>query len=882
VDELKRAYEPGDIEQRLYEKWLAAGDFTADPADPADPYCIVIPPPNVTGSLHIGHALVNTLQDVLMRWQRMLGKAALWMPGTDHAGIATQLMVERKLREEGKTKEEIGREAFDEEIWAWKEENGGRILHQLRQLGASCDWTRTRFTLDEGLSAAVRKVFVDLHEQGLIYRAPYIVNWCPQCGTALSDLEAEHVDKESKLWSFAYQYAEGEGELVVATTRPETLLGDTALAVNPKDERYTHLVGKKVVVPLIHREIPVIADEHVGIEFGTGVVKVTPAHDPNDHEIGKRHDLPLVQVIGKDGNMTAEAGPYAGLDRTKARLRVLEDLLGEGLMRGEKEHAHAVAECQRCRTVLEPLVSTQWWVKIQPLADKAIAAVEDGRTKIVPDQYRKIYLNWMSEIRDWCISRQLWWGHRIPAWHCADCPEVTVGETDPTACGSCGSDSIEQDPDVLDTWFSSALWPFSTMGWPDEDSADLKKWYPTSVLVTGHDILFFWVARMMMMGLWFKDEVPFKEVFLHGLVRDSKNKKMSKTTGNVVDPLEVIQSHGADAMRFTLAVMCVPARDIPWDPNRMEGYRTFANKLWQASRFVQMNLTEGTTREFDTGKLDLADQWILTRLQRTAREMNQALEDYRFHEAANLIYHFAWNEYCAWAIEAAKPTFFAKDGPLAEIADNKRSVMLAVLDDTLRLLHPFMPFLTEELWLHFPHEGDTIQRAPYPVGDEKLEFQEGFDAFVRMQELVGSLRAARKEAGIPESKRVPLRLAVADEGRLEELRSLAPVIGAMAKSDPPELESGTPDRTGCLAVESAGISALVPLEGLIDAAAETVRINEQIGKVEKELKSLTGRLNSKGFTDKAPAAVIQTARDKQAELEDKKSRLQNALAALSG
>ena len=881
MDELKRAYEPGDIEERIYQRWLEDGDFTADPSDPAEPYCIVIPPPNVTGSLHIGHALVNTLQDVLCRWQRMKGRAVLWLPGTDHAGIATQLMVERALRAEGTSKEELGREAFDERIWAWKEEHGGQILNQLRKLGASCDWSRTRFTLDEGLSHAVRKVFVDLHEQGLIYRAPYIVNWCPECGTALSDLEAEHEERDSKLWSFAYHFSEGEGELVVATTRPETMLGDTALAVNPNDERYRDVVGKTVQLPLLHRAIPVIADEHVDPEFGTGVVKVTPAHDPNDHEIGKRHDLELIEVIGKDGRMTKAAGPYAGLDRKEARLRVLEDLLGEGLMRGEKEHRHAVAECQRCRTVLEPLVSTQWWVKIQPLADKAIAAVNDGRTKIVPDQYRKVYLNWMGEIRDWCISRQLWWGHRIPAWHCADCSKATVAQEDPSACAHCGSAKIEQDPDVLDTWFSSALWPFSTMGWPEEDAPDLKKWYPTSVLVTGHDILFFWVARMMMMGLWFMDEVPFHEVYLHGLVRDEHNDKMSKTKGNVVDPLEVIASHGADAMRFTLAVLCVPARDIPWNPKRMEGYRTFANKLWQAARFVQMNLKEEASRDFDAGQLDLADRWILTRLQRTAREVNQAFGEYRFHEAANLIYQFIWNELCAWAIEAAKPAFWA-DADGEGDATNKRRVLLAVLDDSLRLLHPFMPFLTEELWQHFPHEGHTIQRAAYPEGEAALEFAEAAEGFERVQELVTALRAARKEAGIPESKRVPLRLAAADEAGRELLSSQAAVIATLAKTDPPEILEGEPDRTGCLAVEAAGVSALVPLEGLIDVEAETARLKAQLEKLEKERKGLAGRLASKGFTEKAPPNVVQDARDQLAGLDDKKARLESALQALSG
>jgi valyl-tRNA synthetase len=715
--ELAKAYEPRDIEERIYASWMEAGVFTADPGQPGEPFCIVIPPPNVTGVLHVGHALVNTLQDVLIRRARMQGKATLWIPGTDHAGIATQLVVERKLRSEGRSRLEMGREAFLEEVWRWKELHGDIILSQLRRLGASCDWSRTRFTMEEGLSTAVREVFVRLWEKGLVYRGPYMVNWCVSCGTALSDLESEHEESDGTLWRFAYPFTDGSGELIIATTRPETMLGDTALAVSPADERHQAAIGRTVRLPLLGRVIPVIADDHVDAAFGTGVVKVTPAHDPNDHAMGQRHGLPSIQVIGQDGRMTAEAGPYAGLTREKARKQVLADLEAAGLRRGEQPHRHAVARCQRCDSVVEPLVSTQWFVRVRGLADRAIKAVEDGRTEIVPDQYRKVYLNWMHDIRDWCVSRQLWWGHRIPAWHCPS-GHLTVAREIPTTCATCGTSELRQDEDVLDTWFSSALWPFSTMGWPGQ-TLDLKRWYPTSVLVTGFDILFFWVARMMMMGLELMDDVPFRKVFMHGLVRDPKGEKMSKVKGNVIDPLEVIAENGADALRFTLAILAVPARDIPWNPARMEGYRTFANKLWQATRFVTMNLPEGfeARREIDPSRLGLADRFILSRCEQTARAVNEAIDEFRFHEAADAIYHFAWDEYCAWYIEACKPALMAKEGPLVEEADVRRHVLVRVLDDTLRLLHPFMPFFTEELWQHLPHEGDFIARARYPEGD---------------------------------------------------------------------------------------------------------------------------------------------------------------------
>jgi len=879
--ELAKAYEPRDIEERIYAAWMDAGVFTADPGAAGEPFCIVIPPPNVTGVLHVGHALVNTLQDVLIRRARMQGRATLWIPGTDHAGIATQLVVERKLKAEGRSRLEMGRAAFLEETWKWRELHGDIILSQLRRLGASCDWSRTRFTMEEGLSNAVREVFVRLWEKGLVYRGPYMVNWCTSCGTALSDLESEHEDSDGTLWRFAYPFADGSGELVIATTRPETMLGDTALAVSPSDERHATAVGRNVVLPLLHREIPVIADDHVDAAFGTGVVKVTPAHDPNDHAMGQRHGLPSIQVIGQDGRMTAEAGPYAGLPREKARKKVLADLEAAGLRRGETAHRHAVARCQRCDTVVEPLVSTQWFVKVGDMAARAVDAVEDGRTDILPEQYRKVYLNWMRDIRDWCVSRQLWWGHRIPAWHCLS-GHLTVARDTPSSCGTCGSSELRQDDDVLDTWFSSALWPFSTMGWP-EQTRDLARWYPTSVLVTAFDILFFWVARMMMMGLEFMDDVPFREVFIHGLVRDAKGEKMSKVKGNVIDPLEVIAESGADALRFTLAILAVPARDIPWNPARMEGYRTFANKLWQATRFVTMNLPEGfvAKREVDRSRLGLADRFILSRCEQTCRVVNEAIDGFRFHEAADAIYHFAWDEYCAWYIEACKPALNAKEGPLAEEADMRRQVLVRVLDDTLRLLHPFMPFFTEELWQHVPHDGDFIARARYPVGSLADVDQAALDEMARLQEVVGAVRNLRAENRLDPRKLIPVELVVADPRERAFISANAGLVATLARTEAPVVVAEGL-REGRAIVEAGGVSVRVPLAGLLDVAAERERLSQQQSKLAKELEQLEQRLSREDFVAKAKPEVVAQARARRDELALQCERLGAALAGLGG
>ncbi len=884
MSELARAYEPKDIEQRLYAWWLEHGFFTADPAAPGEPYCIVIPPPNVTGYLHMGHALVNTLQDILVRRARMQGRNALWLPGTDHAGIATQLVVERKLREAGQERKAMGRDAFLAEVWKWKELHGDGISRQLHRLGASCDWSRARFTMDEGLSTAVREVFVRLHEQGLVYRGAYIVNWCPRCETALSDLEAEHEERDGKLWSFAYPLEDGSGEIVVATTRPETMLGDTAVAVSPDDPRYRGMVGKTVRLPLVNRSIPIIADAHVDASFGSGAVKVTPAHDPNDHAIGQRHGLPSISVIAPDARMTEAAGACAGLTREDARKRVLADLAAAGLMRGEKPHRHAVAQCQRCDTIVEPLVSEQWFVKTAAMAERAIAAVEDGRTEILPDQYRKVYLHWMRNLRDWCVSRQLWWGHRIPAWYCEQ-GHVTVAREAPLACGTCASATLRQDDDVLDTWFSSALWPFSTMGWP-ASTPDLARWYPTTVLVTAFDILLFWVARMMMAGLEFMGEVPFRQVFIHGLVRDARGEKMSKVKGNVIDPLEVIEQDGADALRFTLAILAVPARDIPWNPARLEGYRTFANKLWQAQRFVLMNLPEGFARRpIEPADLAMADRWILARLDETARTVNAAMDEYRFHEAAGALYRFAWDEFCAWYIELAKPVFFGRAG-LEGQAETRRQVLVHVLDATLRMLHPFMPFLTEELWQHLPRLADdpkTVMFARYPVATAAASAGDAaaIAEMERLQGVVAAVRNLRAEYRVDPKRTVPIELVAPDDAALARLTEHAPLIAALARTETPVLlREG--ERSGRAVAESELASVRIPLAGLLDVAAERERLTQQVARAEKEIDALAARLANEGFTAKAPAQVIAEAVARRDELAAQVERLKTQLVTLAG
>ncbi|MDX2495322.1 MAG: valine--tRNA ligase, partial [Desulfuromusa sp.] len=713
--ELPKGYDPTQVEQKWFDVWEQRGDFHADENSPKPHYSIVIPPPNVTGVLHMGHALNNTLQDILCRWKRMSGYEVLWMPGMDHAGIATQNVVEKQLAAENKDRHDLGREAFVERVWKWREESGGKIINQLKRLGASCDWQRERFTMDEGLSTAVREVFVSLYEDGLIYRDNRLINWCPRCHTALSDLEVEHDDKHGNLWHLRYPVQGTDQHLIVATTRPETMLGDTAVAVHPEDERYQNLIGKNVLLPLMDRKIPIIADEYVDMEFGSGAVKITPAHDFNDFEIGKRHNLEFINVLDESGMINENGGSYVGIERNAARTKVVADLEVQGLLEKVDDYTNAVGECYRCKTVIEPYMSKQWYVAVKSLAAEAIKAVDSGQTKIVPQQWEKTYYEWMNNIQDWCVSRQIWWGHRIPAWFCDDCGEITVSREDVSRCKHCDSTNLHQETDVLDTWFSSALWPFSTMGWPEQTDT-LQKFYPTSCLVTGFDILFFWVARMMMMGIKFMDDVPFKEVYIHALVRDSHGQKMSKSKGNVIDPLTIVDEYGADAFRYTLCAFAAMGRDIKLSTDRIGGYRNFVNKLWNASRFALMNLEDFKPAEKGLADLSLsqADQWILSRYAFAAEEVNKALTNYKFNDAASILYSFTWHEFCDWYIELSKDNLYGDD---VVARKSTQTVLFTVLEGLLRMLHPIIPFVTEEIWNALPGErgSDSIMQADYPT-----------------------------------------------------------------------------------------------------------------------------------------------------------------------
>ena len=883
---LKKTYDPRPVEARWYAFWLERGYFHADEQAAAPPFSMVIPPPNITGSLHMGHALNNVLQDILARWKRMCGYNVLWMPGTDHAGIATQNVVERQLAQEGLTRQALGREAFVQRVWQWKQQSGGTIVHQLKRLGASCDWARERFTLDEGLSAAVREVFVRLHEEGLIYRGDYIINWCPRCQTALSDLEVEHHEVAGKLYHIRYPWTQGQGGLVVATTRPETLLGDTAVAVHPQDRRYSKHVGRLLRLPLTDREIPLIADEAVDPKFGTGAVKVTPAHDPHDFEIAQRHGLPARVVMGEDGRMNEEAGRYRGLDRFACRQRVLRDLDAQGLLVKTEEHSHAVGHCYRCKTVVEPYLSKQWFVRVQPLAGPALEAVQSGRIRIIPKTWEATYVDWMTHIRDWCISRQIWWGHRIPAWHCAACGQTTVARTDPNRCAHCGSAEIAQETDVLDTWFSSALWPFSTMGWPQR-TRTLEVFYPTTVLVTGFDILFFWVARMIMMGLKFMGDVPFRDVYIHALVRDAEGQKMSKSRGNVIDPLEVMDRHGTDAFRFTLAAMAAQGRDIRLAEERIEGYRHFCTKLWNAARFVHLQLSSspearealsrpGWTLAAD--RLSLPDRWILSRLQRVIQGVGKALEEYRFNEAAGTLYQLLWHEYCDWYIELSKPVFQEAD-PQARTPTLQ--VLVTVLETTLRLLHPFMPFLTEELWQSLPHQGESVTVASYPVVEERYVDPAAETQMAALMEIITAVRNVRNEVGIAPGLRIPLGLRPRSTQWLALLQAHGPLLQRLARVDRLEvgMELSRPPRSAVQLTEAAEL--YVPLAGLVDLQAETERIQREMDKLDRDITALNRKLSNPEFIQRAPAEVVARDRNRREALLQKKATLEESLRRLA-
>jgi valyl-tRNA synthetase len=886
--ELAKGYEHKDVEARWYSFWTERGCFHGDETDDARPhFSIVLPPPNVTGSLHLGHALTATLQDVLIRWKKMSGFNTLWLPGTDHAGIATQMIVEKELKKtERKSRHDLGREEFLKRVWAWKEKYGSRIGEQHKALGASLDWERERFTMDEGLSRAVREVFVRLHEEGLIYREKKLINWCPDCHTALSDLEVEHEEAHAgELWSFAYPLADGSGEIVVATTRPETMLGDTAVAVHPEDERYTGMVGKEVRHPLTGRRFPIVADGIlVDPKFGTGAVKVTPAHDFNDFEVGKRHGLPMLTVIGPDGKMTGESGPVLGLDRVEARKRVKELIAEQGLDRGTKPHVLPLGRCQRSATVLEPLLSDQWYVRIEPLARPAIEAVEQGRTKFIPEQWTNTYMAWMRNIHDWCISRQLWWGHQIPAWYCED-GHVTVAREAPKACGTCGKTALRQDEDVLDTWFSSALWPFSTMGWPDQ-TATLKTFYPTSVMETGHDIIFFWVARMMMMGIHFMGEVPFRTVYLHPMVRDEKGQKMSKTKGNVIDPLVITEQYGADALRFTLAALTAQGRDIKLAKERIEGYRAFANKLWNASRFALMNLEGFRDEGGDPAALAAtpADRWILARLQRAVNETVAALEGFHFNEASGTIYQFVWGELCDWYIELAKEALSGDD---LRKKQGAQAVLVHALQTSLRLLHPFMPYITEELWAVFRARvgsaawPDSVLAAAYPKAAPIDEVAER--GFAPVIGVVDAIRNVRGEMNVPPKAEPTVAVAVADPEACRVVRGEAARIARLARAAVEVVEgAATPAAPQSAVAVGPGFEVRVHLAGVVDFAAEDARIAKEMGKIDADLALMEKKLSNPSFVERAPAEVVEKDRARVEELREKKRKLEGHRAMLAG
>jgi len=870
---LAKAFEPKDVEERWYQYWERNGLFKPDLDTGKEPFCIVIPPPNVTGSLHMGHALNNTLQDILCRYKRMKGYNVLWQPGTDHAGIATQNVVEKDLASKGTDRHKIGRERFIELVWEWREKYGGMIIKQLKRLGSCCDWSRERFTMDEGLSRAVKKVFVRLYEEGLVYRGDYIINWCPRCQTALADLEVEHEEREGALYYIRYPFEKIDGHVTVATTRPETLLGDTAVAVNPEDERYKNLSGTYVLVPILNRPIPIIFDKYVDREFGTGALKITPAHDPNDFEIGNAHNLERIKVIDEEGRMNDLAGPYRGMERFECREKILEDLDNSGLLEKTEPYRHAVGHCYRCRTMIEPLLSKQWFVKVGPLAEKAIDAVAKGRTRIIPSNWESVYFEWMRNIKDWCVSRQIWWGHRIPAWYCDKCGEVAVSTEEPGACPSCGSETLSQETDVLDTWFSSALWPFSTLGWPD-DTKELSTFYPTSVLVTGFDILFFWVARMMMMGIHFMGDVPFYDVYIHALVRDAEGKKMSKSRGNVIDPLEVMDKFGTDAFRFTLAALAAQGRDIRLSEERIEGYRHFVNKVWNSARLVLMNVEdekELTPEEMQHG---LPERWILTRLGQVSEDMSKALDEYRFNDAANICYQFIWHEFCDWYLEMVKPGLYGEDAGQRE---STKHVLKKTLAAILRLAHPFLPFVTEEIWQRLPWTQGSIMVAPFP---ERTEFPVEEKAITQMDILIGlvtGVRNIRGEMNISPAKKVNIIVEVPVEEERVLIDANRILIQTLARVDRMDVVEGAskPETSATTVFGQNQVHVL--LKGLLDFEEEKKRLRKQISTLNKELEVVKRKLSNKQFLEKAPPEIVEKVRNRVGEMNAKLEKLGKSL-----
>ncbi len=879
-EQLPKNYKPEEVEQKWYQHWEEEGYFSPEPDESEEPFAIMMPPPNVTGELHLGHALDSTLQDIIIRWRRMQGYNSLWLPGTDHASIATEVKVVNQIREEGLSKEEIGREGFLEKAWEWKEKYGGKISEQIRTLGASCDWSRERFTMDEGCSKAVREAFVKLYEDDLIYRGDYIVNWCPSCETSLSDLEVEHEDEHmGKLYYIKYPFQEEEGYITVATTRPETMLGDTAVAVDPDDERYQHLVGKTVILPLMERPIPIIEDEFVDSDFGTGMVKVTPAHDPNDFEIGERNDLEKIQVIDFQGNMSEEAGNYEGLSREECREKVVEDLKEADLLEKVEEHEHSPGQCYRCDEIVEPMISKQWFVEMEPLAEPAIEAVKEDDVNFVPERFTRVYLNWMENIEDWCISRQLWWGHRIPVWYCQDCGAENVSREDLTTCQECGSENLEQEEDVLDTWFSSALWPFSTLGWPEE-TADLEYFYPTDVLVTGRDIIFFWVARMIFMGLYCMDEVPFSDVYVHGLILASDGRKMSKSLGTGVDPLDVIEDYGSDILRFMLITGSTPGNDRRFREERLEASRNFANKIWNASRFMLMNLDEDTPGKLPENPEDMsfASRWMVDRFNEIVEEINANMEKYLFGEVSQTLYDFIWGEFCDWYLELIKPHLYNSDDEHEQDVNLQTAQYL--LGEILKLLHPVMPFITEEIWHKLPGSEGSIMLQDWPQQKEKYEDKKAAEDMEILQQVIRSIRNVRNEMKVDPGRKITTMFSAGSEAQ-EILRSGQQYIEELAGVEKMEISrefASRPDKAATAVVRD--IEIILPLAEMVDIEEEIARLKKDKKEVQSEIERAQGKLDNEDFVNKAPAEIVQEERDKLEEYKQELRQIEERIEEL--
>ena len=877
--ELPKQYDPKQVENQIYEMWMENDCFKAEVDPDKKPYSIVMPPPNVTGQLHMGHALDSTLQDILTRYKRMQGYSALWLPGTDHAGIATQIKVEEELRtKEGLTRYDLGREKFLERVWAWKEKYGSRIVEQQKKLGVSCDWSRSRFTMDEGCSKAVRETFCELYDKGLIYKGSRIINWCPHCVTALSDAEVEYVDKPGHLWYIRYPLSDGSGDIVVATTRPETMMGDTGVAVNPEDEKFKHLIGKTCILPIMNREIPIVGDEYCEIGFGTGAVKMTPAHDPNDFEVGLRHNLEVIRVLDDNGKVNENGGKYCGLDRYECRKAIVADLEAEGYLVKTEPYSHNVGTCYRCHNDVEPIISAQWFVKMAPLAKEAIRVVKDGTIKFVPERFSKIYINWMENVHDWCISRQLWWGHQIPAWYCDECGHINVSREDPTKCEKCGCTHLTRDEDVLDTWFSSALWPFSTLGWPDLNSEDLKYWYPTTDMVTGYDIIFFWVARMVFSGMEQMKKEPFKTVFIHGLVRDDKGRKMSKSLGNGIDPLEMAEKFGADALRFNLITGNSPGNDMRFYVEKCEAMRNFANKIWNASRYVLMNLTIDEPGLPALDQLEIEDKWVLSKLNTLIREVTENMDAYELGVASAKVYDFIWDTYCDWYIELTKTRLYSENEQ-SKLAAQR--VLVYVLDQILRLLHPFMPFITEEIWQAIPHEGKFIMASDWPVWREELAFPQDEESMELIKDAITAIRARRAEMNVPANKRVNMTISTQ---RQNVFTAGIPFFGRLAGAEgvtvSDTVDEGAMEREGMVEVVTHAARIFIPLAELVDFEKELARIAKEKENCLKQIAMFEGKLSNESFVSRAPEKVVNDQREKLAkakalleQLEESEKRL---------